>query len=78
MLPTSKVLRHKCHKRTQAKRRQTVVVGQEGAPNIYGVVGYKILSIHALLVDVKYEFNSDNRRLDASRLPLAEGKFKIR
>lgn len=42
---------------------------------IYLSKGWKILSIEDLNVDVKYEFNSDNRRLYKPELILAEGNL---
>jgi hypothetical protein len=39
------------------------------------VAGWKIITVDKLLVDVKYEFNSDNKRLYASHAILAEGRF---
>ena len=47
--------------------------------NIYKVRSWKILSLERLLVDVKHEFNSDNKRLysgkDRAKI-LASGDFK--
>ena len=40
---------------------------------VFNCKSWKIISIENLLVDVKYEFNSDNRRLYAADLILAEG-----
>lgn len=37
---------------------------------------YKLLSIENLSCDLKHEFNSDNKRLYAKELILAEGRFK--
>lgn len=39
------------------------VFGKRGNENIYKCRHYKILSIERLLIDVKYEFNSDNKRM---------------
>lgn len=39
------------------------VDGEEGHNHIYKCRHYKILSIEALSLDVKYEFNSDNKRM---------------
>lgn len=39
-----------------------------GNMNIYGCKTFKIISLEDLLVDVKYEFNSDNRRLYSARV----------
>ena len=43
------------------------------SPGVYYCQGWKILSLEKLLVDVKHEFNSDNKRLYAGELLLAEG-----
>lgn len=45
---------------------------REGENNIYKCKSWKILSLENLLVDVKYEFNSDNLRLYSENLVLAE------
>ncbi len=39
------------------------------------VAGWKIITVDKLLVDVKYEFNTNNKRLYASHAILAEGRF---
>ncbi|MGC9036161.1 MAG: hypothetical protein ACP5K7_10060 [Verrucomicrobiia bacterium] len=39
------------------------VAGEKGYKHIYKCKHYKILSIESLLLDVKYEFNSDNKRM---------------
>ena len=44
-----------------------------GNNNIYKCKNWKVLSIEHLEVDVKYEFNSENARLYAKELILAEG-----
>ena len=49
------------------------VEGRSGNNNIYKCKSWKLLSVENLLVDVKYEFNSDNRRLYSEELVLAEG-----
>jgi hypothetical protein len=51
------------------------VKGREGRKNIYNSISWKLLSIENLLVDVKYEFNSDNARLYSKKLVLAEGRL---
>ncbi len=43
------------------------------SPGVYLCQGWKVLSLEKLLVDVKHEFNSDNKRLYAGELLLAEG-----
>jgi len=55
------------------------VAGEEGNKHIYKCKHYKILSIESLLLDVKYEFNSDNKRMYSGRngtIILAEGEIK--
>lgn len=49
------------------------VAGRHGKMNVFKCRHWKILSIENLLVDVKYEFNSDNDRLYADNLVLAQG-----
>jgi len=39
------------------------IAGEKGNRHIYKCKHYKILSIESLLLDVKYEFNSDNKRM---------------
>ncbi len=46
---------------------ETYVAGREGTKNIYKCRRYKILSIESLSLDVKYEFNSDNKRMYSGR-----------
>lgn len=41
----------------------------------YHCASYKLLSIENLSCDLKHEFNSDNKRLYAKELILAEGRF---
>ena len=41
--------------------------------SLYTPTDYKIIDLHDLLCDVKYEFNSDNRRLYADGMVLASG-----
>lgn len=49
----------------------------EAIPNsrnsLYRPSSYKLVDLHDLLCDVKYEFNSDNRRLYNNQLMLLEG-----
>lgn len=55
------------------------VAGAQGEKNIYKCNSYKILSIENLSVDVKYEFNSDNKRLYSGKdgtIILAEGEIE--
>lgn len=51
------------------------VDGREGNMNIYKCNSWKILSIENLLIDVKYEFNSDNLRLYSNEMVLAHGNI---
>ncbi len=53
------------------------VDGRSGSNNIYKCNKWKLLSIENLLVDVKYEFNSDNRRLYSEELIIAMGEIKL-
>jgi len=41
----------------------------------FTAAGYKIVDLHDLLCDVKYEFNSDNRRLYRQGAVLAQGRI---
>lgn len=41
----------------------------------YRAVAFKLVDLHDLLCDVKYEFNSDNRRLYGDGMLLASGKI---
>lgn len=43
------------------------------AGNIYKTKSWKIIDAYYLLCDVKYEFNSDNKRMNDKKLLLAEG-----
>lgn len=55
------------------------VAGREGTKNIYKCRHYKILSIESLSLDVKYEFNSDNKRMYSGRngtVILEEGEIE--
>ncbi len=54
---------------------EVYVDGRDGNNNIYKCGSWKILSIENLEVDVKYEFNSDNARLYADEMVLAEGNL---
>jgi len=53
------------------------VAGQSGRYHIYKCKHYKILSLESLSIDVKYEFNSDNRRMysEAGTVILDEGEI---
>ena len=54
---------------------EVFVDGRKENQNIYKVRSWKILSAEKMLVDVKYEFNSDNARMYGKDLLLAEGKI---
>jgi hypothetical protein len=49
--------------------------GREGRNNIHKCRSWKVLSLEKLVVDVKYEFNSDNLRLYNEELVLSEDKL---
>jgi len=49
------------------------VEGRQGTKNIYKCKSWKVVDVHNLLLDVKYEFNSDNRRMYSKDLVLLEG-----
>lgn len=42
--------------------------------SLYRAAAFKLLDLHGLKCDVKYEFNSDNRRLYAEEMILAQGE----
>jgi hypothetical protein len=50
----------------------TAIAGSRDS--FYRPRSFKLVDLHDLLCDVKYEFNSDNRRLYSAGLILAEGK----
>ncbi len=55
------------------------VAGESGRNHIYKCKHYKILSLSALSLDVKYEFNSDNKRMYSGKdgtIILDEGIIK--
>lgn len=55
------------------------VAGEKGNKHIYKCKNYKILSIESLSLDVKYEFNSDNKRMYSGKdgtIILAEGEIE--
>lgn len=55
------------------------VAGESGRNHIYKCRYYKILSLTALSLDVKYEFNSDNKRMYSGRggtIILDEGEIR--
>ena len=57
---------------------EVYVAGEKKGRHIYKCKHYKILSIESLSLDVKYEFNSDNKRIyseDNGTILLAEGKI---
>jgi hypothetical protein len=49
----------------------TEIVGS--ANSLYIPRSYKLVDLHDLLCDVKYEFNSDNRRLYTPSMALTQG-----
>lgn len=51
------------------------VAGRADANNIYKAKSWKIFDASKLECDVKYEFNSDNRRMYDKKLLLAEGSL---
>ncbi len=55
------------------------VAGEKGNKHLYKCKHYKILSIESLSLDVKYEFNSDNKRMYSGKdgtIILDEGKIE--
>ncbi len=55
------------------------VAGEKGNEHIYKCKHYKILSIESLLLDVKYEFKSNNKRMYSGKdgtIVLAEGEIE--
>jgi len=55
------------------------VAGEKGNKHIYKCRHYKILSIESLSLDVKYEFNSDNKKMYSGKdgtIILAEGEIE--
>jgi len=55
------------------------VSGESGRNHIYKCKHYKILSLNALSLDVKYEFNSDNKRMYSGKdgtIILDEGEIR--
>jgi hypothetical protein len=51
------------------------VAGRTDSDNIYKCKSWKLITLENLVCDVKYEFNSDNKRLYAKENILAEGVF---
>lgn len=57
---------------------EMILDGRKGDKNIYRCKHYKILSLDSLSLDVKYEFNSDNKRMYSGKdgtVILHEGKI---
>lgn len=60
-------------------RHLLLAFGMEARPatgssdSLYTPKSYKLIDLHDLLCDVKYEFNSDNRRLYAPSMMLMQG-----
>lgn len=61
-------------------RHLLLAFGMEASPiagsrdSMYTPRSYKLIDLHDLLCDVKYEFNSDNRRLYAPSIMLLQGE----
>jgi hypothetical protein len=61
-------------------RHLLLAFGMEASPisgsrdSLYIPKSYKLIDLHDLLCDVKYEFNSDNRRLYAPSMMLLQGE----
>ena len=49
------------------------MAGRKGDENVYKVSSWKILDLSKLELDVKYEFNSNNKRLYSEGIILSEG-----
>jgi len=56
---------------------EIISTGAIGNDNIYKCKKWKIITIENLECDVKYEFNSDNKRLYSPELLLAEGNVEL-
>lgn len=54
---------------------EVYAAGRKGSKTLYKCRSWKLLTLEELDVDVKYEFNTDNKRLYASKLILAEGNL---
>ncbi|MBI5562033.1 MAG: hypothetical protein HY894_04155 [Deltaproteobacteria bacterium] len=54
---------------------EVYAAGRKRGKTLYKCKSWKVLTLEELDVDVKYEFNTDNKRLYASELILAEGKL---
>ncbi len=54
---------------------EVYVSKKRGKLNVYKCSSWKILTLDKLDVDVKYEFNSDNKRMYSGELIIAEGKI---
>ena len=54
---------------------EVYISGRRNQNNVYKCKSWKIIDITHLYVDVKYEFQSDNKRLYAKNLILAEGNI---
>lgn len=53
-------------------------VGRKGNNNIYKCKNWKIVTLDQLSVDLKYEFNADNKRLYDDNYLLAEKKNSLK
>ncbi len=54
---------------------EVYVSGRDGNNNVFKCKEWKILSLENLLVDVKYEFQSDNARLYSNEMIIAHGEI---
>ncbi|MGA1980294.1 MAG: hypothetical protein ABSG99_07025 [Sedimentisphaerales bacterium] len=61
---------------TKSARHFVVSFSIERRERRFFCKGWKLLSLESLDVDVKYEFNSDNKRLYAPKMVLASGSYK--
>lgn len=72
----------KAPKVSQDARHLLIAFGVEAIPisgsrdSNYFAREFKLVDLHDLLCDVKYEFNSDNRRLYSEGLILVQGEFE--
>ncbi len=54
---------------------EVYAAGRKRSKTLYKCKSWKVLTLEELDVDVKYEFNTDNKRLYAAKLILAEGNL---
>lgn len=67
-------VRHDARHLLMAFEMQAVAV-PDSRNSEYRPTAFKLIDLHDLLCDVKYEFNSDNRRLYSSKMILAGGQL---